>query len=74
MVVVVLDGHYVLGVVGCDIVWIAVVGRCNCGWWWCGCGGGNGGGCCGYCYGLDGGVTGFKMLFISIILMFHMQK
>ena len=39
-----------------------------------GCGGGNGGGCCGYCYGLDGGVTGFKMLFISIILMFHMQK
>ena len=39
-----------------------------------GCGGVNGDGCCGYCYGLDGGVTGFKMLFISIILMFHMQK
>ena len=39
-----------------------------------GCGGGNGGGGCGYYYGLDGGVTGFKMLFISIILMFHMQK
>ena len=28
----------------------------------------------GNCYGLDGGVTGFKMLFISIILMFYMQK
>ena len=39
-----------------------------------GCGGGNDCGCCGYCYGLDGGVTGFKMLFMSIILMFHMQK
>ena len=35
MVVVVLDGHYVLGVVGCDFVWIAVVGRCSCGQWRC---------------------------------------
>ena len=34
-------------------------------------GGGSGGGCC---YGSDGGVTGFKMLFISIILMFCMLK
>ena len=47
----------------------AVVGG-GCG----GYGGGNGGGCCGCCYGPDGGVAGFKMLFVSIILMFYMQK
>ena len=39
------------------------------------CGGGSsGGGGCGCCYGSDGGVDGFKMLFISIILMFCMLK
>ena len=29
---------------------------------------------CGCCYGPDGGVAGFKILFISIILMFCMLK
>ena len=39
------------------------------------CGGsGSGGGCCGCCYGPDGGVAGSKMLFISIILMFCILK
>ena len=37
-------------------------------------GGGSGGGCCGCCYGSNGGVVCFKMLFISIILMFCMLK
>ena len=38
-------------------------------------GAGCGGGCCGYCYGpAGGGVAGFKILFISIILMFYMLK
>ena len=27
-------GHYVLGVVGCDFLWIMVVGGGRCRWWW----------------------------------------
>ena len=40
----------------------------------CGGGGNGGGGGCGCFCGSDGGVAGFKMLFISIILMFCMLK
>ena len=40
-----------------------------------GSGSGGGGGCFGCCYGpAGGGVAGFKILFISIILMFYMLK